>query len=150
MPANPAPAASRTRSAKPTRGAEAVGAEDQRLVGVEDGHGRSVAPWSKRLTYSLIMALRPDLVGATGQPVEHAWTHDDTMLYAVAVGAGQHDPLEDLAFATENTEGAQPQRRSRRSPTSSPGAHGWPSATLRGDDVVIDRGLVELGAVRPG
>ena len=55
------------------------------------------------------MALRPDLVGATGQPVEHAWTHDDTMLYAVAVGAGQHDPLEDLAFTTENTEGAQPQ-----------------------------------------
>ena len=55
------------------------------------------------------MALRPDLVGATGDPVEFAWTHDDTMLYAVAVGAGQDDPLFELAFTTENTEGVVPQ-----------------------------------------
>jgi acyl dehydratase len=55
------------------------------------------------------MALRPDLVGATGDPVEFAWTHDDTMLYAVAVGAGQDDPLRELAFTTENTEGVVPQ-----------------------------------------
>jgi acyl dehydratase len=55
------------------------------------------------------MALRPDLVGATGDPVEFAWTRDDTMLYAVAVGAGQDDPLQELAFTTENTEGVTPQ-----------------------------------------
>ena len=55
------------------------------------------------------MALRPGLVGATGDPVEFAWTHDDTMLYAVAVGAGQDDPLRELAFTTENTEGVAPQ-----------------------------------------
>lgn len=30
------------------------------------------------------MAQRPDLVGATGDPVEFAWTHDDAMLHAVS------------------------------------------------------------------
>jgi acyl dehydratase len=55
------------------------------------------------------MALRPDLVGTRGDPVEFAWTHDDAMLYAVAVGAGGHDPLRELPFTTENTEGVAAQ-----------------------------------------
>ncbi|GLZ48143.1 dehydrogenase [Actinomycetospora sp. NBRC 106375] len=52
------------------------------------------------------MALRPDLVGTRSDAAEFSWTADDVMLYALAVGAGQGDPLEDLAFTTENTEGA--------------------------------------------
>ena len=54
------------------------------------------------------MPLRLDAVGVTGEPVEFAWTHDDAMLYAVAVGAGQEDPARELAFTTENTEGVAP------------------------------------------
>ncbi len=55
------------------------------------------------------MPLRPDLVGTAGDPVDVSWTHDDAMLYAVAVGAGQLDPTAELAFTTENTEGVAPQ-----------------------------------------
>lgn len=55
------------------------------------------------------MPLHPDLVGTTGDPVEFSWTHDDAMLYAVAVGAGQADPTRELAFTTENTDGVTPQ-----------------------------------------
>lgn len=55
------------------------------------------------------MPLRPDVVGATGDPVRCSWTHDEAMLYAVAVGAGQEDPARELAFTTENTEGVTPQ-----------------------------------------
>lgn len=55
------------------------------------------------------MALHADLVGTTGEPVECSWTHDDAMLYAVAVGAGLPDPALELAFTTENTEGVPPQ-----------------------------------------
>jgi acyl dehydratase len=55
------------------------------------------------------MPLRPDLVGTTGDPVDVSWTHDEAMLYAVAVGAGQLDPTDELAFTTENTEGVAPQ-----------------------------------------
>jgi acyl dehydratase len=49
------------------------------------------------------MPLAPDLLGSRSEPVEFAWTHDDAMLYALAVGAGQDDPLRELAFTTENT-----------------------------------------------
>lgn len=51
------------------------------------------------------MALRPDPVGATGDPVEFGWTLDDTMLDAVAVGAGHDDPLHELTATIENSEG---------------------------------------------
>jgi acyl dehydratase len=51
------------------------------------------------------MALAPDLVGTSSDAVEFSWTADDVMLYALAVGAGQGDPLEDLQFTTENTAG---------------------------------------------
>ncbi|MCD2195315.1 enoyl-CoA hydratase [Actinomycetospora endophytica] len=52
------------------------------------------------------MALRPDLLGARAEPVEFFWGPDDVMLYALAVGAGQADPLADLEFTTENLEGS--------------------------------------------
>lgn len=54
------------------------------------------------------MALAQDLVGTRSEPVEFAWTGDDVLLYALAVGAGQDDPLQELAFTTDNTEGVAP------------------------------------------
>ncbi|MFC5946806.1 MaoC/PaaZ C-terminal domain-containing protein [Pseudonocardia lutea] len=51
------------------------------------------------------MPLAPDLLGTRGEPAEFAWTRDDVLLYALAVGAGQEDPLTELAFTTDNTEG---------------------------------------------
>jgi acyl dehydratase len=33
------------------------------------------------------------------------WSSDDTLLYAVGVGAGQDDPTQELQFTTENTQG---------------------------------------------
>jgi hypothetical protein len=66
------------------------------------------------------MAVRPDLVGATEEPVEFAWTHDDTMLYAVAVGAGQYDPLA----ASPRSATATPARYARCTPPAvSPAAN---------------------------
>jgi acyl dehydratase len=44
-----------------------------------------------------------DLLG-TATDFERAWTSDDTLLFAVAVGAGR-DPLRDLAYVTENSAG---------------------------------------------
>ena len=47
------------------------------------------------------MALNPDAVGTSGEPVEMHWTTRDTMLYALGVGAG----IDELEFTTENTAG---------------------------------------------
>lgn len=52
------------------------------------------------------MALRPDLLGASTDPVEFSWGPDEVMLYALAVGAGQDEPTGDLSLTTENAEGA--------------------------------------------
>jgi acyl dehydratase len=49
------------------------------------------------------VALRLDAVGATVGPVEVSWTSDDTLLYAVGVGAGLGRPDRELAFTTENS-----------------------------------------------
>jgi acyl dehydratase len=43
----------------------------------------------------------PDLLGAATEPYESAWTARDSMLYALAVGAG----TADLAYTTDNTGG---------------------------------------------
>lgn len=51
------------------------------------------------------MALPPDLLGTRSAPLEFAWTADDAMLYALAVGAGQADPADELALTTENSGG---------------------------------------------
>jgi len=51
------------------------------------------------------MPINPDAVGNESEPVLHAWTSDDALLYAVGVGAG----TAELAFTTENTQNV-PQR----------------------------------------
>ncbi len=48
------------------------------------------------------MPINPEAVGSKGAPAEHTWTSKDSLLYAVGVGAGQ-EPLEELAFTTENS-----------------------------------------------
>ncbi len=55
------------------------------------------------------MPIDPDAVGTKGEPSEHAWTSKDCLLYALGVGAGSEDPLDELAFTTENT-GDHPQQ----------------------------------------
>lgn len=45
------------------------------------------------------MAIDPNAVGATTEPMLFEWTDRDTLLYALGVGAG----LEDLSFTTENS-----------------------------------------------
>jgi acyl dehydratase len=49
------------------------------------------------------MPINPDAVGLTGDPVRHSWTSRDVLLYALGVGAGAVDPLEELSFTTENS-----------------------------------------------
>jgi len=51
------------------------------------------------------MALDHSLVGVEGEPHERSWTSKDALLYAVGVGAGLGDPLRELEFTTENSEG---------------------------------------------
>jgi acyl dehydratase len=55
------------------------------------------------------MPLKLDAVGVPGPPTTVRWTADEALLYAVGVGAGQDDPLGELAFTTENSHGV-PQR----------------------------------------
>jgi len=51
------------------------------------------------------MPLDHSLVGVPGEPQERSWTSKDALLYAVGVGAGLGDPLQELQFTTENTDG---------------------------------------------
>lgn len=51
------------------------------------------------------MAINPGAVGAVGEPVEKSWTSKDCLLYALGVGAGAEDPLQELEFTTENSAG---------------------------------------------
>jgi acyl dehydratase len=55
------------------------------------------------------MPINPEAVGARGEPWRHAWTSKDALLYALGVGAGAVDPLDELAFTTENTNGVPQQ-----------------------------------------
>jgi acyl dehydratase len=52
--------------------------------------------------------LNLDIVGVPGEPVERTWTAAEVQLYALAVGAGQPDPLAELEFTTENSIGVMP------------------------------------------
>lgn len=45
--------------------------------------------------------IRTDAVGLTADPRRREWAADDTMLYALAVGAG----IDDLELTTENSQG---------------------------------------------
>jgi acyl dehydratase len=55
------------------------------------------------------MPLNHSLVGVAGEPVERSWTSTEALLYAIGVGAGLGDPLQELQFTTENTAGVQQQ-----------------------------------------
>jgi acyl dehydratase len=55
------------------------------------------------------MPINPDAVGSKGQPTRHSWDSKDAILYALGVGAGAVDPLDELAFTTENTSGVDQQ-----------------------------------------
>ena len=49
------------------------------------------------------MPINPEAVGSKGAPTKHSWGSKDAILYALGVGAGAVDPLDELAFTTENT-----------------------------------------------
>ena len=51
------------------------------------------------------MPLNLDVVGVPSEPAQRSWTVADVLLYALAVGAGQPDPLAELEFTTENSIG---------------------------------------------
>ena len=55
------------------------------------------------------MPINPDAVGSKSEPSRRSWTSKDALLYALGVGAGAADPLQELEFTTENTSSA-PQR----------------------------------------
>jgi acyl dehydratase len=55
------------------------------------------------------VALDHSAVGVDSAPYDRSWTSKDALLYAVGVGAGVGDPLAELPFTTENSEG-MPQR----------------------------------------
>jgi acyl dehydratase len=55
------------------------------------------------------MPINPEAVGSKGEPGQRSWDSKDCLIYAVGVGAGLDDPLEELEFTTENTSG-KPQR----------------------------------------
>jgi acyl dehydratase len=53
------------------------------------------------------MALDHSLVGVRSDPVERTWDADVVQIYALGLGAGAEDPLQELEFTTENTAGVQ-------------------------------------------
>jgi acyl dehydratase len=57
------------------------------------------------IQWEVNMALDHSVIGVPGEPQERSWTSKDSLLYAVGVGAGLGDPLSELEFTTENSEG---------------------------------------------
>src|SRR5690606_8740181 len=55
------------------------------------------------------MPINPDAVGTKSEPMRRRWDSKDSLIYALGVGAGAADPLQELEFTTENTSGT-PQR----------------------------------------
>jgi acyl dehydratase len=55
------------------------------------------------------MPLDHSVIGVAGEPVQRSWTSKDALLYAVGVGAGLGEPLRELEFTTENSEGVTQQ-----------------------------------------
>lgn len=51
------------------------------------------------------MALDFEVVGVESEPFTRSWTSTDALLYALGVGAGLGDPIRELEFTTENSEG---------------------------------------------
>ena len=55
------------------------------------------------------MGLDHSVVGLSGDPQLRSWDGKDALLYAVGVGAGLGDPLQELEFTTENSQGVEQQ-----------------------------------------
>lgn len=55
------------------------------------------------------MTMNFDAIGADNGYGEATWTSRDAILYALGVGAGQDDPLSELQYTTENSEGVTQQ-----------------------------------------
>jgi acyl dehydratase len=53
------------------------------------------------------MGLDHSLVGVPSEPLVRSWDSKDALLYAVGVGAGFGDPLQELEFTTENCQGIE-------------------------------------------
>ena len=53
------------------------------------------------------MSLDHSLVGEPSEPQTRSWDSKDALLYAVGIGAGLGDPLTELEFTTENSEGIE-------------------------------------------
>src|ERR1700727_3071288 len=53
------------------------------------------------------MGLDHSLVGVPSEPQLRSWDSKDALLYAVGVGAGLGDPLQELEFTTENCQGIE-------------------------------------------
>ena len=53
------------------------------------------------------MGLDRSLVGVPSEPQVRSWDSKDALLYAVGVGAGLGDPLQELEFTTENCQGIE-------------------------------------------
>ncbi len=53
------------------------------------------------------MGLDHSLVGVPSEPRTRYWDSKDALLYAVGVGAGLGDPVRELEFTTENSEGIE-------------------------------------------
>jgi acyl dehydratase len=51
------------------------------------------------------MPVNPDAVGTKSEPAQRTWDATDCLLYALGVGAGAEDPLQELEFTTENSNG---------------------------------------------
>ena len=55
------------------------------------------------------MGLDHGVVGISSEPQLRSWDSKDALLYAVGVGAGLGDPLNELEFTTENSQGIEQQ-----------------------------------------
>ncbi|HEX7162524.1 MAG TPA: MaoC/PaaZ C-terminal domain-containing protein [Trebonia sp.] len=55
------------------------------------------------------MGLDHSVVGISSEPQLRSWDSKDALLYAVGVGAGLGDPLTELEFTTENSQGIEQQ-----------------------------------------
>ncbi|MCU1427715.1 MAG: Enoyl-CoA hydratase [Actinomycetia bacterium] len=56
------------------------------------------------------MPMNLDSVGSVSKPGERSWEHQDALLYALGVGAGQVDPTGfELEFTTENSQDVKQQ-----------------------------------------
>ena len=53
------------------------------------------------------MGLDHSLVGVPSEPQVRSWDSKDALLYAIGVGAGLGDPLQELEFTTENCQGIE-------------------------------------------